>query len=160
MIEERGQVVAVDGRSLLLETVKKSACQACTAKNVCGHGLKRPSSDNSVSHRPIRALCDISVNVGDTVVIGIPDSAMLQASFWLYLVPLLFFVVALFFGHWLALSEVFLMVVSLLGLALGFFFTAIRWRNVNRQRQWQPVVLKRERTQETQSLTVSLGASL
>lgn len=146
MIEKCGQVVAVEGQSVLVETVRQSAaCQACTAKHACGHGLKRQISDRSASHLPIRTHCNIPVNVGDSVIIGIPESAMLQASFWVYLVPLLLFVAAIAFGHWLALSEVVLIMISLLAMTSGFCLTASRFRKVDRQRSLHPAVLERER---------------
>ncbi|MCK5892891.1 MAG: SoxR reducing system RseC family protein [Endozoicomonadaceae bacterium] len=145
MIEKCGQVVAVEGQLALVETVRQSVCQACTAKHACGHGLRRQTSGRSASYLDIRALCDIPVNVGDSVVIGISESAMLQASFWVYLVPLLLFVAAMAFGYWLGLSELVLIVISFLALSSGFFLTASRFRKVDRQRPLHPVVLERER---------------
>ena len=141
MIEESGRVVAVEERLAVVETVRKSACDACSAKNACGQGLKRHISDHSASHMHIRALCDFPVSEGDTVVIGIPESAVLKASFWVYLSPLLFLVVAIGFGYWLGLSEGYLIIVSLLVMGAGFGFTARLFRNENRQKQLLPVVL-------------------
>ncbi len=148
MIEESGRVVAVDERLAVVETVRKSACDACSAKNACGQGLKRHISDHSASHMHIRALCDFPVREGDTVVIGIPESAMLTASFWVYLSPLLFLVIAIGFGYWLGLSEGYLIIMSLLVMGAGFGFTARLFRNENRQKQLQPVVLSWQLTDQ------------
>ncbi|WP_211824374.1 SoxR reducing system RseC family protein [Kistimonas asteriae] len=141
MIEESGRVVAVEERLAVVETVRKSACDACSAQNACGQGLKRHISDHSASHMHIRALCDFPVREGDAVVIGIPESAMLRASFWVYLSPLLFLIVAIGFGSWLGLPEGYLIIFSLLVLGAGFGITACLFHNENRQKQLQPVVL-------------------
>ena len=97
MIEERGRVVKLDSAFVWVETIRKDTCGSCEAKNGCGQGLMnrlRPSRN----HAYIRAANRYPVNIGDEVTVALPESAVVSASFLVYLLPLLTLLCGAFIG--------------------------------------------------------------
>lgn len=141
MIEASGHVIAVGERQVVVEVARKSSCDLCSARAICGQGPGCRVSDSAALHTHICARCNFPVSEGDTVVIGVSESAVLGASFRVYLLPLLFLVVAIGFGHWSGLTEACLIISGLLAMGVGLGIAARLFRNENRQRQLQPVVL-------------------
>lgn len=125
MIEERGRVLSVEGNCLWIETVRRSACDSCQARNGCGQsvlqrlglgarqGVIRVVDEAPVSH----------YRAGDEVVIGIEENAVVRGSVLVYLVPLL----GLFAGALLAQSsgaaEPWIVFAAVSGLGAGFAVT-------------------------------------
>ena len=87
MIEEKAQVIEINGNKLVLHAQRQSACGSCSANNGCGTSLLA----KVVGRKFSRFQADNSVNahVGDTVVVAIPEDAMLKGSMVMYLVPIL-----------------------------------------------------------------------
>ena len=140
MIEEVGKVVAIEGNQAWVETLRQSACDSCSAKSGCGHSALAKLGQKT-NH--LQASCELSVSVGEQVVVGVPEDIMVKSSLLAYLMPLIFM---LFFSlvadHYLA-SEGLVAMFGLMGLALGFGY--LRWhfsRNRHDQR-YQPVVLRK-----------------
>lgn len=95
MIEEQGRVVATEPGAVWVETVRRSTCSSCSANAGCGQGLMQRLGVGAGRAR-VRALSDLSLRVGDAVVLGIHEDLLLRASVLFYLFPLLgFFVAAL-----------------------------------------------------------------
>ena len=92
MIEEQGRVVAANEREVWVQTLRQSACNACAAQKACGQKLLNSMSSGRAQQLKVENR--LSVSVGDEVVVGIPESALLKASLVLYLVPLLAMIAA------------------------------------------------------------------
>lgn len=143
MIEESGRVVAVEDGAVWVETLRRSTCSACSANAGCGQGLMEKLG---VGQRRgyVRALSDLQLAVGDTVVIGVREELLVQSALLVYLLPLLGLFAGAMLAQWLALAESFV----ILG-ALGGFF-ALWWLARWRSRRCaddplrQPVVLRAE----------------
>ena len=89
MIEQQARVVAVD-TVIRLETRRKSSCEGCAARRGCGHGLlDAAGSSRSVYFELPRDAAPADVAVGDELVLGLPEDAVLRASMRVYLLPLL-----------------------------------------------------------------------
>jgi sigma-E factor negative regulatory protein RseC len=86
MIEERGRVIAVEDGVALVETERGSACGQCSAGKGCGTALIGRVFGNRTSR--IRALNRAGAAVGDPVVIGLNDSALVRAALAMYMAPL------------------------------------------------------------------------
>jgi sigma-E factor negative regulatory protein RseC len=87
MIEETGRVLSIEEGFADVETIRTSSCTSCRARHGCGHhAIAQVSSANRMR---MRAIDPIAVEVGQEVVVGIPEDTLLQASAWMYLVPLL-----------------------------------------------------------------------
>lgn len=101
MIEEQAEVIEVKGGVLILQAQTQSACGSCVANKGCGTSLL----SKVVGRKFTRIQADNSINadVGDTVVVAIPEDAMLKGSLVMYLIPVLgMFVVALLADYLLA----------------------------------------------------------
>ncbi len=88
----------------------------------------------------------LGVRPGQTVVVGMPEEALLGGAFWVYLVPLLTLFAAGWVGDWLgealfaSSAELFSIMAAAAGLYGGY-----RWaRHVTRQRHqhYQPTLLR------------------
>ncbi|OCX19075.1 transcriptional regulator [Stutzerimonas xanthomarina] len=141
MIEEQGRVIALEPGAVWVETLRKSTCSGCAAKNGCGQGLM---DRLGVRERrgTIRALSDLQLQVGDSVVVGIREDVLLRGAFLVYLLPLLMLFAGALLATQLALAEPFVILAG-----LGGFLVA--WLFVRKRSQWaasdsalQPVVLR------------------
>ncbi|AMO56957.1 SoxR reducing system RseC family protein [Endozoicomonas montiporae] len=121
MIEEHGRVVAVEGDAIWVETIRKTTCSGCSAKNGCGQHLAEKYK-SSKTHSYIRAsnASGSSIKEHDEVTIGIPENALMKASMVVYLLPLLSMMAGLFLGSFLAIGDLWTMLLSLSGLVAGF----------------------------------------
>lgn len=127
MIEERGRVVSVEGNALWVETIRRSACGSCQARAGCGQALLQRLGGGA-RQGFIRVLGDGSSRVGDEVVIGVPDTAVVRGSSLVYLVPLLSLFGFSLLAQAMGAGEPMIIIAGLVGLALGF--TAIRWYTI------------------------------
>ena len=105
MITERGRVVAADTDGVWLETVRRSTCSGCSARNGCGHGLF--NSYGSGGRHYVRALpgafAPESFQVNDEVEISVPERALLSGALWVYLMPLAALLAGMVLAsHWYA----------------------------------------------------------
>ncbi|TDP00493.1 SoxR reducing system RseC family protein [Marinomonas balearica] len=87
MIEESGTVLAVEDGFADVETIRTSSCESCRARHGCGHHtIAKVTNSNRMQ---MKAIAPIPVQVGQKVVVGIPEDTLLQASMWMYAIPLL-----------------------------------------------------------------------
>jgi len=91
VIEETARVIAVENGQLLLEAQTRSACNACSAQKGCGTSVL----SKWIGRRFTRFQAPNTVNarVGDEVVVGLAEDAMLKGSVLVYLLPLLAMIV-------------------------------------------------------------------
>jgi len=89
MIFEAGIVVSRADKSVMVETIQKTACDSCSAQPGCGHSVLSKLTGNSVQIRVLMGDFKVSeVNLGQAVTIGIPDHVVVKGSLFVYLVPL------------------------------------------------------------------------
>lgn len=87
MIEESGTVLAIKDGIAQVETIRTSSCNSCRARHACGHrAIAKVSNSNRML---MQVAAPDSLQVGQHVTVGIPEDTLLQASMWMYLVPLL-----------------------------------------------------------------------
>ena len=87
MIEQQGLIVAVSGGTASVRLGGKSACTACNAGKGCGAGifgrlLKRKPVVLELKNGP-------GARVGQSVMVGLPETLFLRLVFKFYLFPLL-----------------------------------------------------------------------
>ncbi len=125
MIEALGKVVGLDGGSVWVETERQSSCGSCSAKG-CGTGaLARVIGARS---QRVKVANGLGAREGDTVVIGIPEDALVRGSLAVYIVPLLAMLAGALLGEALApqwpVAEG--EALTLLG-AIGGFLFGLAW---------------------------------
>jgi len=143
MIEETAVVVSVEGDAVTVQAEVKSTCSSCNAQNDCGTG----SIARAFSHRAQRLTLNtpMLVNVGDSVVIGIQEKSVLIASWWLYLVPLIIFLLAnlgltALFGE--SLHELLNFLLALVPTVAGFVWVSGKIKRLDKGR-FHPVILRK-----------------
>lgn len=150
MIEERGYVVALDERNQVwVETQRRSACGQCAANKGCGTATLAKVLGNKRSR--VRALNPktTSVAVGDEVIIGINEQALVRGSLAVYTVPLVTLFVFGFLGQLLSAhllmtnQDILPIVLGLSGLLLGFAWVRLFTRDIEDDDKYQPVLLRR-----------------
>jgi len=87
MIEETARVIAIENNQLLLEAETRAACNACAAKQGCGTSVLSKWVGRKFTR--FQAPNTVNARVGDEVVVGLAEEAMLKGSVFVYLLPLL-----------------------------------------------------------------------
>ncbi len=87
MIEAVGTVREVEGDAILVEVQRRSACGGCSSQEGCGTSALGKWFSRGTSR--VRLRSDLRLGVGDPVVVGLEEAALLRASFVLYLLPIL-----------------------------------------------------------------------
>ena len=120
MVEESGIVLSVSEGLAEVETVRTSSCTACQAKSACGHhAIAKVSSSNRMR---MMVSDSLDSQIGQEVVVGIPEDTLLKASVWMYLVPLLGLVLGAVLPGLVNDSSALAALGSVLGLTAGLYF--------------------------------------
>lgn len=152
MMTERARVVAVDEQGVWLETIQRSACNACSAQKGCGQSVLGKFFDGKRHHFQVALQqCNPELHgklqIDDSVEIGFADQAVLKGSLMLYLLPMLSMLLA---GIGLSESlkgvfnsDLLAIVGAAAGLVLGL--AVVRWHNryAGSAEQYQPQILRR-----------------
>jgi sigma-E factor negative regulatory protein RseC len=126
MIEERVQVVAVQGRhAVVCAASRNGACGTCGARGSCGVSalgklLRRPGRTWKVANT-------LGAAVGDEITVGVPDAALLAAAFLAYLLPALSLLAGAAVAAATATSDFRIALGAGLGLVAGI--VVARWRS-------------------------------
>lgn len=145
MIEETGTVVAREGEFVWVEAQRGSVCGACSVSKGCGtSALARLLPKRSAR---TRALNTAQADVGDRVVVGLDESALLQGSLAVYFVPLLSLVGFAVLGEslaaqWLVRGEAWTIAFGAFGLLAGGLWLRRFTGRIDRDPRYQPVVLR------------------
>lgn len=100
MIEQQGQVIAASGNSARVRIGGKSGCPACDAGKGCGAGI----FGRLVSRKPtvLELGNGLDAQVGQAVIVGLPEAVFLFLVLRLYLLPLLAGLAGAVLGHYLS----------------------------------------------------------
>jgi sigma-E factor negative regulatory protein RseC len=148
MIEQIATVVAVEGDSAWVETQRHGACGACAMNKGCGAGLFAKAFGFNSPKLQVTHTRD--VEVGDRVVIGIDERALVRGSFAAYMMPILFMLGFAMLGEtvmsgWLAEVEPdFAALLSgMAGLAVGLMWLKHHSRRIRHDRRYQALILQK-----------------
>ncbi|EAQ66559.1 positive regulator for alginate biosynthesis MucC [Marinomonas sp. MED121] len=120
MVEESGIVLSVSEGFAEVETVRTSSCTACQAKSACGHhAIAKVSSSNRMR---MMVQDSFASEVGQEVVVGIPEDTLLKASIWMYFVPLVGLILGAVIPSVFDAHSSVSAVGSILGLGAGLYF--------------------------------------
>jgi sigma-E factor negative regulatory protein RseC len=87
MVEQEARVITVEGDQLTLETETKSSCNACEVKSGCGTSVLSKWVGRKFTR--FHAKNTVNARVGDQVVVGLSEAALVQGSLAIYFLPLL-----------------------------------------------------------------------
>lgn len=146
MIEEQAQVVEIIGNELVLQAQTQSACGSCAVSKGCGTSLL----SKIVGRKFTRFQADNSVNaeVGDMVVVGISEDALLKGSVVMYIVPILAMLVfALLADNYLSTSlqsrDLVIALSTVVGLIIGSLVSKGYFNRLSSVKRFSPVVLRK-----------------
>ena len=146
MIEERGEVTAVNPPYATVVTQRTGSCGSCSTK---GCGTRSLSELFSSRSQEMQVLNPIDARVGEPVVLGLEEGALLRGSLAVYIVPLLTMIAGGVLGEALApalsltTSEYLSLPVAFTGLAAGFFWVRRFGRRMSTDHRFMAVILRR-----------------
>lgn len=147
MLEEAAQVVRINEDGVWVETQRTSTCSGCAAEKGCGTATLSKVLGNR--RTLVRVLSNTPLDVGDQVVIGIREQALVRGSLAVYAVPLLLLLAGAVLGElgagqqlW-SNAELASVLLGLAGLAGGLFWLRFFTGRIRHDQAYQPVVLRR-----------------
>jgi sigma-E factor negative regulatory protein RseC len=144
MIREKATVVAIEGDSITVEAAIKSTCNSCQAQSDCGTGLVSRALAPRTQQLTLRS--PMSVKLGQEVTVGIPEAGILSASAWLYLMPLisfiLSFILASFYLPTLGLTQELWALLPSVTVTFLVYKVISRKLQVTESGKYQPVLLE------------------
>lgn len=148
MIEETARIVAVEPDQVWIESIRKSACDTCSAQKGCGQRALASLG----CHHHVAIPTTLPLKVDDYVVIGVPERLIVTGTLWVYCVPLLLMIVATLIADTVADRvivdtafdhEMVTILSAFFGLAVGFGAVYTRFFLRRSQANIQPVIVKR-----------------
>lgn len=146
MIEEQAQVVEIRGSQLVLQAQTQSACGSCAASKGCGTSVLSKVIGRKFTR--FQAENNIDAEVGDTVVVGISEDALLKGSVVMYVIPILgMLVFALAADYFLDVlvedRDLAIAVSGIMGLVFGSLMSKWYFQRQACAQRFTPVVLRK-----------------
>lgn len=157
MIEERAVILSLESETsaahstaahstATLEIERKIACGLCGQTRGCGNSIwGKLFAHQSTA---FRAQNLINAKVGDSVIVGINEKALLKSAFLLYILPLASMLIGTILATQIHNTNGYAMLGALVGLVLGFVWVKGHTMSSSYFKLQQPVIL-RLATQET-----------
>jgi sigma-E factor negative regulatory protein RseC len=148
MLEETAQVVRINGNEVWVETQRRSSCSSCSAEKGCGTATLSKVLGNR--RNVVRVLSAMPLRVGDLVVIGIREQALVRGSLAVYAVPILLLLLGGLIGELGAEqfiwenAEFASVTLGISGLIAGLVWLKRFTRRIRNDPNFQPVVLRRQ----------------
>lgn len=154
MIEERATVVAINNDEVTVTSELKSACSGCQQVDNCGSGQVAKAFPQKQLSLTLKSA--LSLQLGDKVVIGLNESALISSAWQVYLWPLFGLLFAAFFGQWLVSNdilghEIFAIVFAVIGGYAGFLLAKRQQNKQNNCAKLAPKIIRRQ----NQSIPIS-----
>lgn len=148
MTEGIAQVVAVEGNMAWLIPESGSSCGGCSSAAACGSkGIGTIAS--RLEARRFQLINDAGLRIGERVVVGISEHAVLRASVTAYVIPLATLLGAGALAQSVAGSDAITMAAMLAGLVLGLWLARVRAGRLMARGDLAPRFLRRASMGET-----------
>lgn len=146
MIEEQAEVIEIIDSQLILQAQTQSACGSCAASKGCGTSVLAKVIGRKFTR--FQAANDIGAEVGDTVVVGISEDALLRGSIIMYIIPIFSMLVfALLANAVLAIDVTYrdlsLAASGIIGLGAGSLVSKWCFQQEGSRQRFSPVVLRK-----------------
>lgn len=152
MIEERAVILSLESETsaahstATLEIERKIACGLCGQTRGCGNSIWGKLFAHQSTAFKAQNL--INAKVGDSVIVGINEKALLKSALLLYILPLASMLIGAILATQIHDTNVYAMLGALVGLVLGFVWVKGHAMSSSYFKLQQPVIL-RLATQET-----------
>lgn len=145
MIEQTAKVLRSENGKIFVEVNSQSSCSSCSAKAGCG----KPLLDNVFKTKPLSISVDntLGAKVNDDVIVGLNESALLQVSFYLYLLPLLSMLFAAIIAVYImpdTYAEISSIAAAVFGLLAGSRYSRhiLNRKEKSQNTRFKPVLIK------------------
>ncbi len=142
MIEEQAVVVGIEQDQAMLEIVRKTPCGLCGQTRGCGVSV----FGKLLGHREsvFRAANPSNARIGDHVVVGVDEKALLASSMMVYGVPLLMLLAGAITGNFLAPSggDIWPLAGAAVGLVAGVVWLKVHAMGRGLDGRYRPVILR------------------
>ncbi|HDZ15834.1 hypothetical protein LCGC14_1206220 [marine sediment metagenome] len=118
MIEQKATVISRDKYQLWVEAERQSTCGQCQARKGCGTGLLAKHIGQKFSRIAVKD--DKQFEIGQEVIVSIPEQALLSGAFLMYFLPLILLFLTAISIRLIGGGELLQIVAGLLGLFAGF----------------------------------------
>ena len=148
MIEERAVILSLDNvssdaassQTATLEIERKTACGICGQTRGCGNSIwGKLFAHQSTA---FKAQNRINAKVGDSVIVGINEQALLKSALLLYILPLATMLIGAILIKQFNASELFAMLGGVAGLVLGLLWVKGHTMSSSYFKLHQPVILR------------------
>ncbi len=146
MIEEQAQVIEIKGNKLFLQAQTQSSCGSCAVSKGCGTSLLAKVVGRKFTY--FQAENNINARVGDTVVVGIAEDALLKGSVMMYVLPIMCMLVSALLADYLLTSashfrDLMIAASSIMGLVFGSIMSKWYFNRQSNVQLFEPVVLRK-----------------
>tara|TARA_R110001583_G_scaffold174519_2_gene328946 strand:+ start:729 stop:1220 length:492 start_codon:yes stop_codon:yes gene_type:complete len=149
-MEELATVTAINNGNITVVSQIKSTCNSCSQVNTCASGQVAkaiPHKKLSFTLNKPNSLEHQAINVGDCVVLTLPEVDVLHSAWQVYLLPVFGLFSFSAFGQWLLQEkilahELMALVIGVIGGYLGYRLAKYLQSNPNRQNRLQPEILR------------------
>lgn len=150
MIKELANVIAVDTDNITVSSQIKSTCSGCAQVKTCGSGQiakALPQASLTLTLPYDNTSLENSLEVGDCVVIALPEEHILSSASQVYLWPLLGLIVFSAVGQFLFKQQVlphelFALGFGLIGGYLGYRIAKYQQNQGERSASLQPKIIE------------------
>lgn len=148
MIEERAVILSLDNASsndhssqiATLEIERKAACGLCGQTRGCGNSIwGKLFAHQSTA---FKAQNRINAKVGDSVIVGINEKALLKSAMLLYILPLATMLIGAILAKQVSATELAAMLGAVIGLGLGLLWVKGHTMSNNYFKVQQPIILR------------------
>lgn len=146
MIEESAKVIALQNDLVWVETQRKTVCGQCAANKGCGTSVLANILGKKRNSVPV--LTTLPVQVGDEVLIGIEENALVKGSLLLYALPLVFLIGFGLLGEIISIqvklsnTDVLTVIFAVLGFSIGFIWLKHILSPNRLDQRYQPKILR------------------
>ena len=152
MIEQRAVILSLQSESsqtqttATLEIERKTACGLCGQTRGCGNSIWGKLFGHQTT--AFKAQNRINAKVGDSVIVGINEKALLKSALLLYILPLVTLFVGAILASQLWQTDASTMLGAVVGLVLGLLWVKGHTMSNSYFSLQQPVILRLASSQE------------
>ncbi len=153
MIEQSAIILAVEANSnkqplATIEVVRKTACGLCGQTRGCGNSIWGKIFAHKATS--FKAQNTINATVGQSVIVGIDEVAVMKSALLLYIVPLVTMLIGSILVSQLHTSDVAAMIGAAIGLVLGYFWVKGHATGHTYYQSQQPRILRLDTVEATE----------